>query len=176
MEDSSTPDDALERYERLRWQRYENAGAVIQWNPRRSEADVIKFAKLRPNGSLCKGAHVEPPPIALQGKEEIQPSFIKRKEMLFAAKCFAGLATHDESMIRKADDSIPTRVLSKDPYEFQTLHGAKPRLGDPIVADGHRLRTYIPFGGGWHASSMPRFSGNPQLVLHVLMALLSGNA
>ncbi len=123
MEDSSTTDDTLELYERLRSQRYENPGVVIQWNPRRSEEDIIKFAKLRANVRLCKGAYVEPAPIALQGKDEIQHRFVKRKEMLCAAKCFAGLATDDEYMIRKADDSIPTRALPKDPYEFQMPTG-----------------------------------------------------
>jgi proline dehydrogenase len=174
MEDSSTTDATLELYGRLRSQGYENVGVVIQANLRRSEADVINLTKLGVNVRLCKGAYVEPGPIAFQGKDEIRQSFVRLLEILFDAKCYVGLATHDEYLIRRAFDAIRTRALPKDDYEFQMLHGVKPKLRDQIVADGHRLRIYIPFGEEWHAYSMRRFRENPQLVRHVLRALLSG--
>ena len=39
--------------------------------------------------------------------------------------------------------------LAKDAFEFQMLYGVKPELQDQLVADGYRVRCYIPYGGDW---------------------------
>jgi len=61
--------------------------------------------------------------------------------------------------------------LKKSDYEFQMLHGVRMKLRDKIVADGHRLRVYVPFGRSWYAYSIRRFKENPQMVRYVLHAL-----
>ena len=53
------------------------------------------------------------------------------------------------------------------------LHGVRIRLRDKIVADGHRLRVYVPFGEHWYAYSIRRFKENPQIARYVLRALFS---
>ena len=41
------------------------------------------------------------------------------------------------------------------------LLGVRPALGDTLVAEGHRLRIYVPFGSQWYAYSMRRLQENP---------------
>jgi len=41
-----------------------------------------------------------------------------------------------------------------------------------MVADGHRLRIYVPFGQHWYAYSIRRFKENPEVARHVIRALL----
>ncbi len=39
-----------------------------------------------------------------------------------------------------------------------------------IIANGHRLRVYVPFGKEWYAYSMRRLRENPQVSLYIMRA------
>ena len=171
MEDSSTTNETLELYGRLRSAGFENVGLVIQANMRRSEEDVRRLLSLKANIRLCKGAYVEPEAVALIGKEEIRLNFLKLLKILLEGKCYVGIATHDDFLIDKADQTIREMNLQKSAYEFQMLHGVRMKLRDKIVTDGHRLRVYVPFGRYWYAYSIRRFKENPQMVGNVIRAL-----
>ena len=173
MEDSSTTSETLELYGRLRSEGFENVGVVIQANMRRSEEDVRKLVSKKANIRLCKGAYIEPEAIALRGKKEIRLNYLNLLEMLLKGKCYVGIATHDDFLIGAAYQTIREMNLQKSDYEFQMLFGVKSKLRDKIVADGHRLRVYVPFGQCWYAYSIRRFKENPQMVRYVLRALFS---
>jgi proline dehydrogenase len=175
MEDSSTTSAALKLYERLRSEGYENVGVVIQANMRRSEEDIRRLIPLRANVRLCKGAYLEPEAIVFRSIEEIQLNYLKLLKMLWDAKCYVGIATHDDFLISGAYQSIQEMNLQKSDYEFQMLYGVKIRLRDQIVADGHRVRIYVPFGQHWYAYSIRRFKENPQMARYVISALFSGD-
>jgi proline dehydrogenase len=175
MEDSSTTSETLELYGRLRFEGFENVGVVIQANMRRSEEDVRKLVSMKSNIRLCKGAYIEPEAIAFKGKEEIRLNYLKLLKMLLRGKCYVGIATHDDFLIGEAYQTIQEMNLQKSDYEFQMLHGVRMKLRDKIVADGHRLRVYVPFGRYWYAYSIRRFKENPQMAWNVLQAIFSGN-
>jgi len=171
MEDSSTTSATLKLYGRLRSEGYENVGVVIQANLRRSEEDVRRLIPLRANVRLCKGAYLEPEAIAFKSRKEIQLNYLKLLEMLFDAGCYVGIATHDDFLISEAYQYIQRMNLRRADYEFQMLHGVKIKLRDQMVADGHRLRIYVPFGQYWYAYSIRRFKENPQIARYVTGAL-----
>jgi proline dehydrogenase len=175
MEDSSTTSDTLKLYERLRSDGFENVGVVIQANMRRSEKDIQRLISMKPNVRLCKGAYIEPESIAFRGREEIRFIFLRLFEMLLDAKCYVGIATHDDFLTHSAYQYIQESNLQKSKYEFQMLYGVRSKLRDQIVADGHRLRVYVPFGQHWYAYSMRRFKENPQIIRYVFRALFSGD-
>jgi proline dehydrogenase len=175
MEDSSATSATLKLYERLRSEGYENVGVVIQANMRRSEEDIQKLISMKANVRLCKGAYMEPETIAFKSREEIQLNYLKLLKMLFDAKCYVGIATHDDFLVSGAYQYIQEMNLQKADYEFQMLHGVKIKLRDQIVADGHRLRIYVPFGQYWYAYSIRRFKENPQMARYVIHALFSGD-
>ncbi len=175
MEDSSTTSETLELYGKLRSEGFENVGVVIQANMRRSEEDVRRLVSMKANIRLCKGAYVEPEATALRGKEEIRLNYLKLLKILLEGRCYVGIATHDDFLIDKAYQMIQGMHLTKSDYEFQMLHGVRSRLRDQIVADGHKLRVYVPYGRSWYAYSIRRFKENPQMVRYVLRALFSGN-
>ena len=72
MEDSSTADDTLEIYRRLRAEGFENVGVVIQAYLKRSKSDVQSLVKEKANFRICKGIYLEAPEIAFQDREEIR--------------------------------------------------------------------------------------------------------
>ncbi|MCJ7746891.1 MAG: proline dehydrogenase family protein [Desulfobacterales bacterium] len=173
MEDSSATSATLKLYERLRSEGYENVGVVIQANMRRSEEDIQRLISMKVNVRLCKGAYMEPETIAFKSREEIQLNYLKLLKMLFDAKCYVGIATHDDFLVSGAYRYIQEMNLQKADYEFQMLYGVKIKLRDQMVADGHRLRIYVPFGQHWYAYSIRRFKENPQIARYVINALFS---
>ncbi|MGA2315700.1 MAG: proline dehydrogenase family protein [Thermodesulfobacteriota bacterium] len=175
MENSLTTSETLKLYEELRSEGFENVGLVIQANMRRSEEDVQRRISLKANIRLCKGAYLEPEAIAFKGKEEIRLNYLKLLKKLLDGKCYVGIATHDDFLIDGAYQYIQEMNLQKSDYEFQMLYGVRSKLRDKIVADGHRLRVYVPFGQYWYAYSMRRFKENPQILNYVFRALFSGN-
>jgi len=171
MEESSTTSATLKLYERLRSERCENVGVVIQANMRRSERDIQRLIPMKANVRLCKGAYIEPKAVAFKSKEEIQLNYLKLLKMLLDAKCYVGIATHDDFLVSGAYQYIQEMNLQKGDYEFQMLYGVKIKLCDRMVADGHRLRIYVPFGQHWYAYSIRRFKENPEVARHVIRAL-----
>jgi proline dehydrogenase len=175
MEDSSTTSRTLGLYERLRSEGFENVGVVTQANLRRSQEDLQRLIPMKANVRLCKGAYVEPEVIAFQGKEEIRQNYLNLLEKIFEGGCYVGIATHDDFLVKGAFQSIRRMNLEATCYEFQMLHGVRTKVRDRIVADGHRLRIYVPFGQHWYAYSIRRFKENPQIAWYVFQALFSRN-
>jgi len=171
MEDSSTTSVTLKLYERLRADGSENVGVVIQASLRRSEEDIQRLIEMKGDVRLCKGAYVEPEAIAFNDREEIRQNFLKLLKILLDARCYAAIATHDDLLINGAYRYIKEMIIQKGDYEFQMLYGVRTKLRDKIVADGHGLRVYVPFGPHWYAYSMRRFKENPQIARHVLRGL-----
>jgi len=173
MEDSSTTSATLTLYERLRAEGLDRVGVVIQASLRRSAADVEQLIRRIGNVRLCKGAYVEPESIAFRGREEIRQNFMKLLRRLFETGCYVGIATHDEVLVQGAYRSIEEMKVERGAYEFQMLHGVRPRLRGEILRAGHRMRVYVPFGKEWYGYSMRRFKENPQVARYVLRALFS---
>jgi proline dehydrogenase len=48
-------------------------------------------------------------------------------------------------------------------YEFQMLLGVRERRATELVADGHRLRVYVPYGEQWYEYSLRRLQENPAM-------------
>ena len=166
MEDSSTTDDTLALYRALREAGHDNVGIVLQAMLRRTVADVAAVADLRPTVRLCKGIYVEPSRIAFRDDDAVRANFVRALDDLLAAGCSVGIATHDEQLIGEGR-RLAERGLGPDGYEFQMLLGVRPERGDQLVAEGHGLRVYVPFGEQWYEYSLRRLQENPKLAGYV---------
>jgi proline dehydrogenase len=167
MEDSSTTDDTLRLYRELRAEGHTNLGVVLQAVLRRTLSDIAALAELKPSVRLCKGIYLEPPDIAYSDYEAVRASFVRSLESLLDAGCYVGIATHDEWLLREGRRLVAERRLDRDAYEFQMLLGVRPERGDELVAEGHRLRIYVPFGRHWYAYSLRRLQENPRIAGYV---------
>jgi len=167
MEDSSTTDDTLRLYRELREEGHDNVGVVLQAMLRRTLSDVGALAELRPSVRLCKGIYVEPPDVAYQDYEAVRASYVRSLEALLAAGCYVGIATHDEWLLGEGRRLVAERGLARDEYEFQMLLGVRPARGDELVAEGHKLRIYVPFGREWYAYSLRRLQENPRIAGYI---------
>lgn len=170
MEDSSTTSDTLAIYRELR-KTHDNVGVVIQAYLHRSEKDILELVRLGARVRVCKGIYRESPSIAFVRREEIIRNFLRLVEILLKNSCHVGIATHDVHVIEGARRILESLGGCAGRYEFQMLLGVTERLRDQVVASGHPLRVYIPFGRDWYAYSVRRLRENPQIAGHVFRAL-----
>jgi proline dehydrogenase len=170
MEDSTCTDDTLLLYRELRAARRDNVGIVLQSALRRTLDDVAALADLRPNVRLCKGIYVEPPAAAYQGHGEIRESFVRVLDALLEAGCYAAVATHDEWLLERTLERVGG--VPHDAYELQMLLGVRERRASELVAGGHRLRVYVPYGDRWYEYSLRRLQENPAVATMVAKATL----
>ncbi len=163
MEDADTTDDTLRLYRELREDGHRNVGVVLQARLRRTLDDVAALADLRPSVRLCKGIYLEPGAIAFTDAEAIRVNFLRTLDALFEAGCYVGVATHDEWLLEESLARIAQRELGRDDYELQMLLGVREARRDALVAAGHRLRVYVPFGEHWYGYSVRRLQENPAM-------------
>jgi len=148
-----------------------NIGAVIQARLRRSPVDIESLLRERISVRLCKGIYQEPPPVALQDFEEIRLAFLRLLDRLLEAGCYVGIATHDRWLAERSLEMVRHHGLGGDKYEFQMLMGVAEPLRRRLVADGHRMRVYVPYGGDWYAYSLRRLQENPQIATSITLSL-----
>ncbi len=173
MEDSSVTEETLRIFFEFR-EKYERVGIVLQAYLHRSPDDARRVAKVGGNVRVCKGIYVEPPQIAHQDRERIRQAFMELVDLLFDAKGYVGIATHDPVLVERSLASIRRRGLAREDYEFQMLLGVAGTLRRRLVAEGHRLRVYVPYGEAWYAYSVRRLKENPSIAGNVLKGLFSG--
>ena len=84
-------------------------------------------------------------------------------DTLFDGGSYVGIATHDEWLIGESLTRVTQRRLAREEYELQMLLGVREARRDELVADGHRLRVYVPYGEQWYAYSVRRLQENPAM-------------
>ncbi len=173
MEDNTTTDATLRIYRELH-ARYGNLGVVLQAYMRRTLRDIGELPAEGASVRLCKGIYVEPRAIAWKGYDTVRHNYVQALDKLFSRGVYVGIATHDEFLSCAATALIDRHGLKPDQYEFQMLLGVDEELRRILIAAGHRLRVYVPYGRDWYPYSIRRLRENPEVARHVLKATLSG--
>ena len=171
MEDSSTVDATLDIYRRLRADGLDGVGIVLQSCLRRTLEDLDGLRELRPRVRIVKGIWHEPESVAYLDAPTIRQNYLATLERLIAFGGYPEVATHDEWLIEKSLGILAG--LSAERYEFQMLLGVTPKRGDALIAGGHRLRVYVPYGSDWYAYSLRRLRENPEMVQYIARDTIS---
>jgi proline dehydrogenase len=153
-------------------ERYQSCGTVIQAYLLRSEGDVAELNRLRIRVRLCKGAYLEPLSVAFGAKESVDKNYLKLATMLLEAGEYPALATHDERMIEGVRRIVQQKRLPSGRFEFQMLYGIRRDVQKALIADGYRLRLYVPFGEAWYPYFMRRLAERPANLLFLARNLL----
>jgi proline dehydrogenase len=173
MEDSPYTEITLSIFETLWRHGHRNIGVVLQSALRRSDDDVRRVNALGARVRLVKGAYKEPKTVAFQQKSEVDAAFARLTEILLREGVYPAFATHDEQMIEAAKAAARRLGVATDKYEFQMLYGIRRDLQAALVAQGYRMRVYIPFGREWFPYFMRRLGERPANVGFVLRGILS---
>jgi len=173
MEDHTTTDATLRIYRELHG-RFGNLGVVLQAYMRRTLRDIEELPEQGASVRLCKGIYVEPRKVAWKGYDTVRHNYVQALDKLLTRGVYVGIATHDEFLACAASALIDKHGLKPDQYEFQMLLGVDEELRKILIAAGHRLRVYVPYGRDWYPYSIRRLRENPEVARHVLRAVLSG--
>ena len=119
-----------------------------------------------------QGIYVEPREVAWKGFETVRANYVAALDKLLANGVYVGIATHDEYLVAAAVALLDRHRVPRERYEFQMLLGVEDELRRILVAGGHRLRVYVPFGGDWYLYSLRRLRENPAIAGHVTRAVL----
>jgi proline dehydrogenase len=171
MESSHYTQTTLEIFETLWQQNYHNIGVVLQADLHRTDADVERIIDLGARIRLVKGAYREPASVALPSKADVDAAYTRLMKRLLVEAVYPAIATHDEAMILEAQQYATEQRISKDRFEFQMLYGIRRDLQKSLVAQGYRVRVYIPFGRQWFPYFMRRLGERPANVGFVLRGI-----
>ncbi|HMM33641.1 MAG TPA: proline dehydrogenase family protein [Thermoanaerobaculia bacterium] len=170
MEDSPYTESTLALALELK-EEFPNVGVVVQAYMRRTLRDMDRLVAARMNVRICKGIYVEPRALAYKDRQVVIESFAAIVDKHLSAGCYAGIATHDEACVQRALATIDRLKLTPDRYEFPMLLGVDP-LRRTILAAGHRLRVYVPYGRDWYKYSVRRLKENPSIAGHTMRSIL----
>jgi proline dehydrogenase len=176
MEHSALTDATLDTYRGLRERGHKNVGVVLQAYLRRTFDDVRALAELKPSVRLVKGIYIEPPEIAYTERTLVNRNFVALMNDLVERECRLAVASHDEALVGEARRLVDQRGLTGEQFEFQLLLGVKENLRDELIAAGHRVRIYVPFGEAWYGYSVRRLKENPSIAGYVARDVLRGLA
>jgi proline dehydrogenase len=176
MESSQFTQLTVEVFEALWALDFRHIGIALQSSLHRTEQDIRRMNDLGARVRLVKGAYKEPASVAFQQKADVDAAYTRQMRLLLDHGVYPAIATHDEQIITETRNYAAERNLGKDRFEFQMLYGIRRDLQMSLVADGYRMRVYIPFGKEWFPYFMRRLGERPANVAFVLKALLGEKA
>jgi proline dehydrogenase len=172
MEGSATVDSTYRICDRAR-AAYEHVGPVVQAYLRRAADDVARLVRDKVRVRLCKGAYREAPSVAYQPMSEIRRNYLDLARVLLSQGNYPGIATHDEQLIAAVKEHVRAQKIGAERFEFQMLYGIRPEKQRALVAEGYRLRVYVPFGTHWAGYFYRRLAERRENVLFVVRSLFS---
>ena len=170
MEDSPCTDRTLRIHDALR-ARGLPVGTVLQARLRRTPQDARRLAAEGASVRLCKGIYLEPASIARVDPDGIRAAYLESLEILLRGKGRVAIATHDDRLVRGAEELLGRLAVPKERHEFQMLLGVLPALRRSLVAKGRPMRVYVPYGTQWYAYSTRRLRENPEVAGNIVRAM-----
>lgn len=160
MESSEYTDRTLGLVEDLHRQ-FACVGTVIQAYLYRSRKDIERLCGRRIRVRLCKGAYLEPADVAFPHKSQVDQNYLELMKVLLEQGDYPAIATHDERIIEQTKAYAARKGIGRERFEFQMLYGIRRDLQRQLIADGYRLRLYVPFGKAWYPYLMRRLAERP---------------
>lgn len=173
MENVPFVDGTLALFRALHQDGQHHVSTVLQSYLYRTKDDLEALLELSPKPTLriVKGAYRESDAVAYQDKAKVDENFRELVYRGLQAGAKVGIATHDERIIRESEAFVRGAGLGPERYEFQFLYGVKPALQRQLVARGHKVRVYIPYGSDWYGYFSRRLAERPANLLFVARGL-----
>jgi proline dehydrogenase len=172
MEGSAVTGSTLRVFERA-YAGHKNVGIVLQAYLRRTPDDVRRANEIGARVRICKGAYNEPPDIAFKEMPQIRKQYLECAKLLLTQGNYPGIATHDSELIDAVKAFTHNNDIAPDAFEFQMLYGVRPSLQKQLVAEGYKLRVYVPFGTHWAGYFYRRVAERRENALFALSSIFS---
>jgi proline dehydrogenase len=123
---------------------------------------------------IVKGAYSEPSTVAYSSADDTDDNYCRLMHLLLEHGRYPALATHDPALIADASQFTAQKGIEPDSFEFQMLYGVRRDAQTGLVAEGYRMRVYVPFGTEWYPYFTRRIAERPANALFVLRQFLGG--
>lgn len=173
MEHSSVGRDTLEAF-RTHLPEFPDTRVAIQAAMRTTIRDLESFTDVKPRIRLVKGAYDESMSTCINDKDEVTAQYCHLVEYTLKNLPDPAFGTHDDACIDTVKAAAARLGVAKDKFEFQMLFGVRRDLQRDLVADGYRVRVYLPYGTQWYPYLMRRMAERPANLLLFLRSLVSG--
>ncbi len=170
MEASAYTERTIAMIERV-FAEYPNAGTVLQSYLFRTPSDLTRLNQLGCRLRLVKGAYLESDDIAFEKKEQVNEAYVELAKEMLEHTNYPAFATQDPNMIDAVRSYAKEHSIDKANFEFQMLFGIRRDLQDALLAEGYRVRVYVPFGDSWYPYFSRRLAERPANVWFILKAL-----
>jgi proline dehydrogenase len=161
MEGSDYTEATLAMTERLHRRFPDAVGTVLQAYLFRTAEDTRRLLTQGIRIRLCKGAYNEPADRAFPAKSDVDANYVRLMKIMVTSPVFCGIATHDEAIIDELLRFVDQQRVDRAAFEFQMLYGIRRDLQRKLVAQGFRVRVYLPFGHEWFPYFMRRLAERP---------------
>ncbi len=170
MEESALTEATVTMFEQVQ-ANHGNLGLAVQAYLRRTPRDLDRIIAAGGHVRLCKGAYAEPPDLAYQSRAEVNAAFDRLTRLVMGnRRIYAAIATHDDERIALATALGRSRTKG---WEFQMLYGVRTKLQEELLATGHKLRVYVPYGSAWYPYLTRRLAERPANLWFFLRAAAS---
>jgi proline dehydrogenase len=173
MESSAYTQRTLEVHQELWEAGFHNVGIVLQAYLHRTAADVERAIEMGVQVRLCKGAYLEPARLAISEKGEVNLNYARLMERLLTRGNHPAIATHDERLIRQAQDIARRENIPPDSFDFEMLFGVRRDLQLRLVHEGYRVRVYLPYGSEWYPYLVRRLAERPANIAFFVRSVVS---
>jgi proline dehydrogenase len=174
MEGSAYTNRTMEIFESAHDQFPDEVGIVIQTYLHRARTDVERMIERNARVRLVKGAYSEPSTVAYSSADDTDDNYCRLMHLLLEHGRYPALATHDPALIADASQFTAQKGIEPDSFEFQMLYGVRRDAQTGLVAEGYRMRVYVPFGTEWYPYFTRRIAERPANALFVLRQFLGG--
>ena len=173
MESSDFVQRTLDVFDTIWQQEYRTCGVALQAMLYRSEKYLDHLIALGASVRLIKGAYKEPKSVAYPRKADVDRAYARMLRRLLLEGNYPALATHDPAMIAEAKRVADEHHVARERFEFQMLYGIRRDIQAALVAEGYRLRIYVPYGREWFPYFMRRLGERPANALFVARSLFA---
>ncbi len=174
MEGSVYAGQTLAIFEALHADFPDEVGIVIQTYLYRARADIERLIEQKARVRLVKGAYAEPGTVAFPSRIEIDDNYVRLMKLLIEHGNYPAIGTHDPALIDATRAFAAEKGVDPSRFEFQMLYGVRRDAQTGLIADGYRVRVYVPFGAEWYPYFTRRIAERPANTLFVLWQFISG--
>ncbi|NNG37054.1 proline dehydrogenase family protein [Nakamurella aerolata] len=167
MEDHRTVDATLNTLAQLRSD-FPDVGIAIQAMLLRTPKDLVELTGPGSRVRLVKGAYNEPDSVAHTDPQQVDLAYVRALKTLMNGQGYPMVGSHDPTMIAIADRLAADAGRSKNSWEYQMLYGIRPAEQQRLVAAGHTVRVYVPYGQDWYGYFTRRLAERPANLMFFL--------
>ena len=149
-------------------------GVTLPAALRRTEADCGRLAGRRVR--VVKGVRGGDPALVFGQPIEIDKAFVRCAKVLLRGDGDPSFATHDPRLIEIVQSLVGRYGRPRQSYEFALFMGRLEGAQERLLAEGERVRVYVPYGPEWFERLVAGLAEQPSTVAAALRSMLPGSA